>query len=95
MGKGDKKTRRGKIILGSFGVRRPRKNNIKPAVKPEKDVRAKEEKTAVVKEVKETKPSRPAGEKPATKSPKPAKEKKEIKEEKAEKEQKPRKEKKS
>ena len=25
MGKGDKKTRRGKIIAGSFGVRRPRK----------------------------------------------------------------------
>ena len=25
MGKGDKKSKRGKIILGSFGVRRPRK----------------------------------------------------------------------
>jgi len=25
MGKGDKKTKRGKIILGSFGVRRPRR----------------------------------------------------------------------
>lgn len=25
MGKGDKKTKRGKIIKGSFGVRRPRK----------------------------------------------------------------------
>lgn len=25
MGKGDKKTRRGKIIRGSYGVRRPRK----------------------------------------------------------------------
>lgn len=25
MGKGDKKTKRGKIILGSYGVRRPRK----------------------------------------------------------------------
>ena len=25
MGKGDKKSRRGKIILGTFGVRRPRK----------------------------------------------------------------------
>jgi 30S ribosomal protein S31 len=24
MGKGDKKTRRGKIVNGSFGVRRPR-----------------------------------------------------------------------
>ncbi len=27
MGKGDKKTRRGKITLGTFGVRRPRKKN--------------------------------------------------------------------
>jgi ribosomal small subunit protein bTHX len=25
MGKGDKKTKRGKIIMGSFGVRRPKK----------------------------------------------------------------------
>ena len=27
MGKGDKKTKRGKIILGSYGVRRKRKTN--------------------------------------------------------------------
>ncbi|HLO90231.1 MAG: 30S ribosomal protein THX [Chloroflexota bacterium] len=27
MGKGDKKTKRGKIILGSHGVTRPRKTN--------------------------------------------------------------------
>ena len=27
MGKGDKKTRRGKIINGSYGVTRPRKND--------------------------------------------------------------------
>jgi 30S ribosomal protein S31 len=27
MGKGDKKTKRGKITRGSFGVRRPRKKN--------------------------------------------------------------------
>ncbi len=31
MGKGDKKTRRGKITMGTFGVRRPRKRN-KPVV---------------------------------------------------------------
>jgi len=30
MGKGDKKTKRGKIVIGSYGVRRPRKN--KPAL---------------------------------------------------------------
>jgi ribosomal small subunit protein bTHX len=29
MGKGDKKTRRGKIIKGSNGVRRPKKNRKK------------------------------------------------------------------
>lgn len=33
MGKGDKKTRRGKIIIGTFGVRRRRKKDIR--VKPE------------------------------------------------------------
>ena len=27
MGKGDKKTRRGKIVNGSYGVRRPKKKN--------------------------------------------------------------------
>jgi len=33
MGKGDKKTRRGKIVIGSFGVRRARKKkNGKPVV---------------------------------------------------------------
>jgi ribosomal small subunit protein bTHX len=29
MGKGDKKTRRGKIVIGSYGVRRPRKKSKK------------------------------------------------------------------
>ena len=38
MGKGDKKTRRGKIIIGTYGVRRPKKNRgiINPSVKDEK-----------------------------------------------------------
>ena len=31
MGKGDKKTKRGKIIMGTYGVRRPRKKT-KPFV---------------------------------------------------------------
>lgn len=31
MGKGDKKTRRGKVWRGSFGKRRPRKRKRKPA----------------------------------------------------------------
>ncbi|HLN53714.1 MAG TPA: 30S ribosomal protein THX [Lentimicrobium sp.] len=33
MGKGDKKTKRGKIILGSHGVRRPARKG-KPTMKP-------------------------------------------------------------
>ena len=35
MGKGDKKTRRGKLFMGSYGVSRPKKNQPKPAVKAE------------------------------------------------------------
>lgn len=35
MGKGDKKTRRGKINRGSYGVRRPR---IKKQVRPEEKI---------------------------------------------------------
>ena len=48
MGKGDKKSRRGKIILGSYGVRRPRKGHDKPVVKSVKEI--------VVKEPKDKKP---------------------------------------
>ncbi len=33
MGKGDKKTRRGKFFQGSFGVRRPSKQNRKRAMR--------------------------------------------------------------
>ncbi len=33
MGKGDKKSRRGKIILGTYGVRRRRKKADKPEIK--------------------------------------------------------------
>lgn len=47
MGKGDKKTKRGKIIIGSYGKKRPKKKNTfkveakptqktKPAIKAEK-----------------------------------------------------------
>ncbi len=34
MGKGDKKTKRGKLFMGSYGVSRPKKSETKP-VKPE------------------------------------------------------------
>ena len=47
MGKGDKRSRRGKITIGTFGVRRPKKRpkaEIKPAAKPKKKpVRKKKE----------------------------------------------------
>jgi len=36
MGKGDKKTRRGKIWRGSFGVRRPKAKNVRPKPTPAK-----------------------------------------------------------
>lgn len=35
MGKGDKKSKRGKIVIGSYGVRRPRKKKNTMAVAPE------------------------------------------------------------
>jgi len=34
MGKGDKKTKKGKIIIGTYGVRRPKKVKKAIAVKP-------------------------------------------------------------
>lgn len=87
MGKGDKKSRRGKIILGTYGKRRPRKTD-KPAVNPVKEVLVKEPKkkeaghTAAEKEHKsETKPVKEA-KVPKEKAPKVQKEKKESSEKK-------------
>ena len=45
MGKGDKKTRRGKITMGTFGVRRPRKKT-KPVIVVKKKAIAKAKVTA-------------------------------------------------
>ena len=58
MGKGDKKTKRGKILMGSHGVRRPRRKSgrVVPLVA-----------------IKEEKPAEPIKEK-ATAKPKPVKE---------------------
>ena len=55
MGKGDKKTRRGKLFQGSFGVRRPKNKPVASpvVVKNTKEKEAKEVKA--VKEVKEVK----------------------------------------
>ena len=36
MGKGDKKTKKGKIVMGSYGVSRPRKTKDQPTAKVEK-----------------------------------------------------------
>lgn len=106
MGKGDKKTRRGKIILGSFGVRRLRKKDNKPSIKPlkvtaEKEVKEKKplKEKKEVKEVKvaaEVAETKVVKEKAPVKTPvkAPAKAPKAANDEKAVKEVKPKKEKK-
>lgn len=68
MGKGDRKSKRGKISMGSYGISRRHKKNNKSVVKTEKPV--KKEKIAAVAspEVVETE-KRPAR-KPAVKKPK-------------------------
>lgn len=52
MGKGDKKSKHGKIIMGSHGVRRPRRKNPVKAVAPVAEV--KPEKAIVKPKAKET-----------------------------------------
>lgn len=47
MGKGDKKSRRGKIIMGSFGVRRPSRKRVS-AVPPVKIAEEKPKKAAKI-----------------------------------------------
>ena len=88
MGKGDKKTRRGKIILGTYGVRRPKKKADKAEIKPlitsaKKEVKEKKpvkEKSEAkeVKAVAEVKEPKVTKEKVAVKTPKVPKEKKEA-----------------
>lgn len=82
MGKGDKKTKRGKIIIGSYGVRRPKKKKAafqpadgKKEAKPKKAA-PKEEKTTTAKKTTEKKPApkKPAAKKTTTKKAEPAKE---------------------
>ena len=45
MGKGDKKTRRGKIVNGTYGVRRPRKKSSTVVVAKKPKAKAKAKKT--------------------------------------------------
>ena len=52
MGRGDRKTRKGKIFRGSYGVVRPRKTAVEIIIPVKKKIAVKkeiEEKTAVVK----------------------------------------------
>lgn len=44
MGKGDKKSKRGKIIIGSYGVRRRKKNAVRVVIKKKPETKTKEEK---------------------------------------------------
>lgn len=78
MGKGDKKSRRGKIIIGTYGVRRP-KNKAKSlenkSDSTEKDIKTKVKKT--LPEKKEVKEKKEIKEKAEIKEPKAVKEKKE------------------
>ncbi len=77
MGKGDKKTKRGKIILGSSGIKRPKnKKKILPSIVAQKPIKkevaepkpAKKEKveTAEVKPVAKKTTAKKAKEAPAT-----------------------------
>jgi len=103
MGKGDKKTRRGKIILGTFGARRRRKTAYVKEIVPSaatsvKDLKEKKpvkEKTEgrEAKSAAEVKENKPVREKAAPRAVKPVKEKKEAVETPVE--SKPKKEKKS
>lgn len=67
MGKGDKKTKRGKIVLGSYGVRRSRKkksavaaipSKSKPAVKAEAKPKAEPKAKAKAEPKEATKPKK-------------------------------------
>lgn len=66
MGKGDKKTRRGKIVRGSFGVRRRRKGKTIAQIIRQKEKEAPAEKLV---EAIETEKIDKAEEKPAPKKP--------------------------
>lgn len=46
MGKGDKRSKKGKIVIGSYGVRRPRPSLVAKAVAKTEAPKAKKEKTA-------------------------------------------------
>lgn len=82
MGKGDKKSKRGKIVLGTYGVRRPRKKGYKASIRAAASGETNEKVTAGVKE------PRAQREKISVKEQKPVREKpeKSLKNERADKE---------
>jgi ribosomal small subunit protein bTHX len=87
MGKGDKKTKRGKLFKGSFGVsrRHNKPKNTNPSVSAEKKVIEVKEAVVPEKEIKEIKAKEPAKKAPVAAKPKaPAAAKKEPKAKKAE-----------
>lgn len=70
MGKGDKKSRKGKIARGTYGVRRPRKTdkNLMPTTKPKAKVKETEIIVLEEKKVKTEKAAKPVNkEKPTEK----------------------------
>jgi 30S ribosomal protein S31 len=68
MGKGDKKTKRGKIIIGTYGVRRPHKKGTKHVIDLTTDQTKKKEKEKIKKTVESPSPviTTPPEEKVAT-----------------------------
>jgi 30S ribosomal protein S31 len=69
MGKGDKKTRRGKIVRGSFGVRRRRKGKTIAQIIRQKEKETPAEKLVEVIKKEKTEKIDKAEEKPAPKKP--------------------------
>lgn len=68
MGKGDKKTKRGKIISGSYGVLRPKKKAItKVVTKPKKETPIKVEAETSEKSIKKPAAKRTSTKKASTK----------------------------
>jgi 30S ribosomal protein S31 len=55
MGKGDKKSKRGKIFAGSYGKVRPKPNKLKKHTAPAEEIEAKETKAKEAKEKKTAK----------------------------------------
>ena len=84
MGKGDKKSRRGKIIIGTFGVRRRKKKPAASQAKPDIKIKVKDVKIKDKKVLKEKKEVKEVKEKKEIKETKEIKEVKAIKEVKTE-----------